>query len=39
MGRKTGVAETLTLFLELELAIRQDTIDTVCRRLAESHSR
>jgi hypothetical protein len=31
--------EKLPAFVELEAAIRKNSIDIVCRRLAESHSR
>jgi len=31
--------EKLTAFLELEAAIRKNSIDAVCQRLAESRSR
>jgi len=40
-GKRFGVRadEKLTAFLELESAIRKNSIDVVCRRLTESDSR
>ena len=40
-GKRFGVRadEKLTAFLELESAIRKNSVDTVCRRLIESPSR